>query len=141
VRAIEVENDQGTGLVDTLVIDWGQEVAAVDRAATSKWPKHLRVFYDALNEALIDTEHSIAINGILMAASDREAVRAEYFKRWAGDGNTPEQRHENSKKGYNRAVKAAQAGGLTGSKPPTTPPSYGSRRSNPNLPKGTWKPF
>jgi hypothetical protein len=98
----------------TLVIDWQAERGS---AAPPKqvWPLALRVFRDALIEALDGGTLRPAFgDGPMVRAADREAVRMHFYRRFAAEGDTEEKRQESRRKAFRRGLEDGQGRGLVG---------------------------
>jgi hypothetical protein len=114
-----------TGVVDaklrpitTLVIDWSKDAGAPSspKAKRQQWPKALRLLHRALTTVLDDfgTEQRPFVDGPIVRAVDKEALRSEFYKTYPADGDTEEKRRAASRKAFNRVVKDAQASSLIG---------------------------
>jgi hypothetical protein len=71
-----------------------------------RWTKTLRIFKRALQVTLDDLGADLHpwVDGPTVRAVNKEAVRAEFYKAYPAEGETPQQRQEASRKAFNRAV-------------------------------------
>jgi hypothetical protein len=116
-KLVDLGCDQNGNPVGTLTIVWGEEKARASAAAGQPvWPKHLRVFHQALTEALISNGKDLRLgaDGPVVKAVDCEYVRAEFYRIYPADGDTGDKRQEARRRAYNRNLKDAQERRLIG---------------------------
>lgn len=116
VKPVKVGVDKNGKAQTTLVIGWGSEGVPAVRQPADPWPKHLRLFRDCLNNALIDfgTDMRPFPDGPVVDGVDTERVRAEFYKRYPANGDTEQKKQATRCKAYNRATKDAQERRLIG---------------------------
>jgi hypothetical protein len=84
-------------------------------AGKSKWTKSLSCFQEALNEALLNSDHlHVTINNAPIRATDREQVRKEFYARYPAKGDNATQQQDNRKHRFNYCVTRAQNERLIG---------------------------
>jgi hypothetical protein len=80
-----------------------------------RWTKSLSCFQEALNEALLNSDHlHVTINNAPIRAADREQVRTEFYARYPAKGDNPTQQQDNRKHRFNYCVTRAQNEKLIG---------------------------
>lgn len=103
--------------ITTCVVRWdaGETSAAAVKAVKERWPKSLKVFRDAMRNALAGTGASVrpfGIEGPEVRAVRQTDVRAEFMAAYPTDGDTPAQQAEARKKAFSRALRSAVDNGL-----------------------------
>jgi AAA domain-containing protein len=116
VRVVNAGVGQDGNAETTLVIDWHTEGAPA-KAPKEKWPTSVRIFRDALIDALSGARPlSLAADGPTVRAVEKEAVRQAFYSRYPAEGETESQRQAARQKQFIRGVEQAQARGLIGIK-------------------------
>jgi hypothetical protein len=102
--------------VTTLVIDWSPHPCPPGVGKSDPWPKSLRLLKRTLTSVLADlgTDQRPYPDGPLIRAVDEKFVRAEYYKNYAADGDTKEQKQDTKRKKYRRSIENAQERSLIG---------------------------
>jgi hypothetical protein len=114
-KVVNLGSDKNGQPQTTLVIQWKQEGAAVQKAGADMW-RPLVVFRDALFNVLVEQgiERRPFPDGPMIRAVDIELVRAEFYKRYPADGDTDAKRQDARRKAFNRNLKKAQEQRLIG---------------------------
>jgi hypothetical protein len=112
-KPIEIGNDDDDEPVVRVVIEWSGAAAPPSDAA---WSKSLRLLRQILVAMLADAGSDVRpfANGPLVRACSLELVRAEFYKQYVVTDGTDQQKAQTRKKGFQRAIAAAQANGLIG---------------------------
>jgi hypothetical protein len=114
-KLVDMGTDQAGNLARTRVIDWGTTAGPAEPAQSDRWPKHLRIFRDALMEALNGAQEVAPYrDGPKVRAVTDKRLRDEFYRRYPADGDTEENRAEARRRAYNRHLKDAQERGLVG---------------------------
>lgn len=110
-RVVDARAEDGQ---TTLVIEWQAEQGST-APPKEIWPPALRVFRDALIAALDGgTLRQVFGDGPTVRAVDREAVRAEFVRRFPAEGDTEERRQANRRQAFKRGLDYARAKSLVG---------------------------
>jgi hypothetical protein len=118
-KVIEVGVD-GNGKVMTSLVIVPTDSPTVGARKKAEWPPSLRVFRDALAEAILSFPEDYQIEGGLKVhATDLERVREAFYKIYIVRGDkdqTKGQRQDTRKKAFNRCAEKAQAAHLMGAR-------------------------
>jgi AAA domain/Bifunctional DNA primase/polymerase, N-terminal len=120
-RIIEVGEDAGGRPLTSLVLvphEPGEAGGTAGNRRARPWPKGLRVFHDALIEALLSAgiDHQIE-NGPKVKAAELEKVRTAFYSTYVVsslENPTPEKIQEAKRKAFDRALKDARGARLIG---------------------------
>ena len=98
----------------TLVVDWRAE-RRDDAPRKQPWPTALCVFRDALLASLDGaTERHVFGDGPLVKAVNHESVRAQFYRRYAADGDSERKRQVARRQAFNRGLAYARERNLIG---------------------------
>lgn len=113
---VEIGTDRFGESITTCVVSWqeaGSETAAAK--AKERWPKSLKVFRDAMRNALAANSTRVRPfggEGPEVVSVRQTEVRTEFFAAYPAEGDTEAQRADAKKKAFTRAQKSAVDNGL-----------------------------
>ena len=113
-KQVRLGADEDGEPVTTLVIDWQTGSQAPRKP---RWSKALATLRKSLMVVSVEKGENVrpyGAEGPMVRAVDRESLRAEYYKSWAGDSETEEGLADARRQAFNRDLKRAAAEELIG---------------------------
>jgi hypothetical protein len=119
VRTINLGTDHNDRPLTSLIVDWTPQQDTPTRPLKEQgdgWSKSLRLLRQALMNTLVDQGKDMKpwADGPSVRAVNVEVVRAEFYRCYLAEGDTPDAKKAARQKAFKRAVNDAQARGLIG---------------------------